>query len=245
LFFLLGAAIAYFLVGKVAQSAGLPPKPLRTFIIWCFPISFIGQRLAYIIADLDYYIEHPKEVVTSTGGMFYGALILCSLFFIFYIKRKGLPFYKSADALYPLVLAQPLGRIGCLFDGCCFGNPTTMPWGIPSRYSMILHSRGVDDLMIHPTQLYHFVADSILFIILHYVFKHKRFDGQVLVVYLAGYAVSRFIIEFYRYDFKLGLNVYSILSTNQVISVIIFLVAGILFIRLHVASKNINLEHDK
>jgi len=91
-----------------------------------------------------------------------------------------------------------LGRIGCFCNGCCFGTPTDLPWGIAFPVGSIpWFVYGTQPL--HPSQLYSSLYGLGLFFGMHVLLKHKRFDGQVAAIFLVIHAIFRFAIESVRY----------------------------------------------
>lgn len=145
--------------------------------------------------------------VWSGGRTYYGglmaALVACALF----VRRHGGPVRRVADiagVVAPLGLC--LGRVGCFLEGCCFGTPTGMPWGV--RYpggsaasrlqsqSGHMASAGLPSWPVHPTPLYEAAGSlAIGAFLLLWLDPRKRFDGQIFLVFLAAYAVLRFGLE--------------------------------------------------
>ena len=128
------------------------------------------------------------------------------------------------DILSPgLVVAHAFGRLGCLGAGCCYGRPTTEPWGIKLFSDLVDPS--LQGVPLHPTQLYESVSLFILFGGMLYIFKHRRFLGQVGLTYFMIYPIIRSIIEIYRGDSIRGFVIDNVLSTSQFISILVFLAA--------------------
>ena len=145
------------------------------------------------------------------------------------MRRYNLPWWKTADACAPgIALGNFFGRQGCFAAGCCWGKPTSLPWGV--KFSELGHSiTGVPiDAHLHPTQLYESFAMLIVFCFLLWLHKRRRFSGQVILFYALLYSVIRFGIEFLRDDPRgdvFGLTTLTGLSTSQIISVIVGLAA--------------------
>jgi phosphatidylglycerol:prolipoprotein diacylglycerol transferase len=161
---------------------------------------------------------HCFEVLKVwTGGLvFYGGFIGAVAASVYFCKKRGLNFFRIADTLVPsLALGQAFGRIGCLAAGCCWGKACSLPWGIslPAR-SMAWKGQleaGLIDrwaettVAIHPTQLYESSTAFLLFVALLLFRPYKRFNGQMLLVYLFAYPLIRSIIEVFRGDKERGL----------------------------------------
>ena len=141
------------------------------------------------------------------------------------MKRYRLPWWKTADACAPgIAIGSFFGRQGCFAAGCCWGKPTDLPWGV--KFTELGHEiTGVPiDAHLHPTQFYESFAMLLVFVVLLWLHKRKRFDGQVVLFYGLLYSVVRFSIEFVRDDPRgdiLGLTTLTGLSTSQLISIVI------------------------
>ena len=101
-----------------------------------------------------------------------------------------------------LPLGHAIGRVGCFLAGCCFGHPTTLPWGVAFTDPHSLVAREYLGVPLHPTQLYEVVANLILFFILQHMYKKPHKNGAIVAAYVIGYGVIRFGIEFFRGDFR-------------------------------------------
>jgi phosphatidylglycerol:prolipoprotein diacylglycerol transferase len=186
------------------------------------------------------YREHPLQLLSldflRSGGVFYGGLIGAVVTGYFLMRRYKLPWWKTADACAPgIALGNFFGRQGCFAAGCCWGKPTTLPWGV--KFTELGHEiTGVPTgVPLHPTQLYESFSMLIVFFFLLWLHKHKRFSGQVILLYALFYSVIRFLIEFVRDDPRgdiLGLTTLTGLSTSQMIGIIVSVGALVLlFVR--------------
>jgi len=131
------------------------------------------------------------------GLVFYGGLLGASLAGIIYIRVRQLPLWKVADILAPsIALGYVFGRIGCLLNGCCYGRICDQPWAIrfPSEH-------GTHGQPVHPTQIYDSLLNLGLYLALAWLYRRKKFDGQVFAAYLMCYAVTRSFVEMFRGDY--------------------------------------------
>lgn len=134
-----------------------------------------------------------------------------------------------ADLIMPYVaLAQALGRIGCFFNGCCYGKPTSSILGV--QFPQI-------PALVYPTQLFYSFSWLIVFIILNIMYEKRRFNGQVFCLYIIFYGSIRFLIDFLRGDL---MPVCGVLRLTQMIS-LFFVFAGLLayFILVKNAKKKV------
>jgi phosphatidylglycerol---prolipoprotein diacylglyceryl transferase len=106
--------------------------------------------------------------------------------------------WKFGDALAPsIALGYVPGRLGCLMNGCCYGRETTLPWAIHFPTDHETHGAAV-----HPTQVYEMLLSAGLYASLAWLYRRKKFDGQVFAAYLVCYAVLRSFVEIFRGDYE-------------------------------------------
>jgi phosphatidylglycerol:prolipoprotein diacylglycerol transferase len=131
------------------------------------------------------------------GLVFYGGLIGGILAAVFRLRQLKLPIWRVGDCMAPgIALGHVFGRLGCLFNGCCFGLPTGVPWAI--RFPK---GTTPGDFPVHPTQIYEALLNLALAGALAWFHRKRRFDGQVFALYLVGYALVRAFTEWFRGDY--------------------------------------------
>ncbi|MEK6777604.1 MAG: prolipoprotein diacylglyceryl transferase [bacterium] len=219
---------------RQARREGLDQNQMLDLAFYITLSAIIGARLLFIIVEYRYFLEKPIRIfkIWEGGLVFYGGLILAVTVGIFYMKKHKMPVLKVGDIVAPsLAIAQAVGRLGCLSAGCCYGKVTSAPWGIVFTDPDSLVPLDKLGLTLHPTQLYDSFAGLILFLILYAMGRKKRFDGQVLVMYGILYPVLRFSVEIFRGDSR-GALLGGMISTSQFISLIVFAVAVIFYIKL-------------
>lgn len=230
----LGMMSGLFVTGQLSRRAGIDPSRVSSFCMWLILLGMFGARLLFCVVEWRHYFFHPLEFfeIWKGGLVFYGALLIDVPFAFIFLRKSNLPLWKTFDALTPaLVIGHAFGRLGCLAAGCCHGKPTDFFWGVHLHSELVAPElRGVP---LHPTQLYEFLGLALLFVFLLRAFKKKRFDGQVLLIYLLIYPILRSVIEIFRGDVVRGFVIEGILSTSQFISLGVFVIAAvILFVRL-------------
>src|SRR6185295_10962912 len=200
-------AAAYLLGLKFAmvraQARGLDSVRVLDLGIYIIISALIGAKLLLLITDFRTFRANPAELLTlaRSGGVFYGGLLLAVAVALWYIRRAGLPLWTTCDVFAPgIALGHVVGRFGCFFAGCCYGSPTTKPWGIvfsdPFDAANVGTPLGVH---LHPTQLYEAAAELVILGILLLLERKKdRFAGFTFWLYILLYAISRYVIEFFR-----------------------------------------------
>jgi phosphatidylglycerol---prolipoprotein diacylglyceryl transferase len=220
-------AAAYLLGLKLAMvraaKRGLDANRVLDLGIYIIISALIGAKLLLLVTDYRSFVADPHELFTlaRAGGVFYGGLILAVVVALWYIKKIGLPLWTTCDVFAPgIALGHVVGRFGCLFAGCCFGKPTTLPWGITFTDPFAAANVGTPlGVPLHPTQLYEAGAEFVILMLLLFTERKGRpFAGRTFWLYMFLYAVSRFIIEFYRGDER---GTVGIFSTSQFISILL------------------------
>ena len=182
--------------------------------------AFLGSRILYVLINFDTFRQDPLQIfkIWEGGLVFYGGLFPAALVAFWFMRRYGLPFWKLADLVSPLIaLGLSFGRIGCFLAGCCYGRETSLPWAVVFRNPDSLARLNVP---LHPTQLYDAVNGFILFLFLSWMEKKKVFDGQIFWLFLLLYSMMRFVIEIFRGDPR-GFLFGDLLSTSQVIGILL------------------------
>jgi phosphatidylglycerol:prolipoprotein diacylglycerol transferase len=220
-------AAAYLLGLKLAmvraKARGLDAARVLDLGIYIIISALIGAKLLLLITDYRTFASDPRELLTlaRSGGVFYGGLILAVIVALWYIRRVGLPLWTTCDVFAPgIALGHVVGRFGCFFAGCCFGKPTTKPWGITFTDPFAATNVGTPlGVPLHPTQLYEAGAELLILVLLLATERSgRRFAGRTFWLYMLLYAISRFIIEFFRGDERGNVGSF---STSQFISIIL------------------------
>jgi phosphatidylglycerol:prolipoprotein diacylglycerol transferase len=217
-----------------ARKRNLDATRVMDLGIYIIISALVGAKLLLLVTDFQTFRSNPAELLSlaRSGGVFYGGLILAVAVALIYIRRIGLPLWTTCDVFAPgIALGHVIGRFGCFFAGCCWGKPTTLPWGITFTDPFAAANVGTPlNQSLHPTQLYEAGAEFlILALLLGTENKGKPFAGRTFWLYMLMYAVSRFIIEFFRDDPR---GMVGVLSTSQFISVILAPLAVIMLVYL-------------
>jgi phosphatidylglycerol:prolipoprotein diacylglycerol transferase len=217
-----------------AKQRGLDANRVLDLGIYIIISALVGAKLLLLITDFKSFTADPRELLTlaRSGGVFYGGLIVAVIVALWYIRRVGLPLWTTCDVFAPgIALGHVVGRFGCLFAGCCYGKPTTRPWGITFTDPFAAANVGTPlGVALHPTQLYEAGAELLILIVLLVTERKGRpFPGRTFWLYMLLYAISRFIIEFYRGDDRGAVGMF---STSQFISIVLAPLAIVMLVYL-------------
>jgi phosphatidylglycerol:prolipoprotein diacylglycerol transferase len=223
-----GLILGLYVAARLGQHEGMDRDTLFNFGVYLALAGILGSKAALLIQERERYWSNPGQLFSlstlQSGGIFYGGLILAILFAIWYTHRYRLSFLKLGDVFAPgVAIGHSLGRLGCFAAGCCWGEPTSQPWGVTFTDPHAHETVGVPlNVALHPTQLYEAAADLAIFLFLYSQFRKKQFDGQILGWYLFLYSIARFVIEIFRSHEIDAVLWQGGLSAAQGISVVLF-----------------------
>ena len=199
--------LGVFYVYKMAKRKGYDFDRLFSLAYILVFGGIIGARLAYVLFHIPDFEGHWLDTINPFGtdqigiaGLnLYGGIILAVLLAYLYMLWRKLPILQTLDVFAPTVgLGLVFTRIGCFLNGCCYGTPCNLPWGVHFPEGSIPYYT-FGNTAIHPSQLYSSLYGLIIFLFLHWRLKHKQFDGQVVGLLFMVEAVFRYAIEFVRY----------------------------------------------
>ncbi|MBW8860993.1 MAG: prolipoprotein diacylglyceryl transferase [Acidobacteria bacterium] len=217
-----------------AKARGLDANRVLDLGIYIIIAALIGAKLLLLVTDFRTFSSNPRELLTlaRSGGVFYGGLILAVAVALVYIRKIGLPLWTTCDVFAPgIAVGHVVGRFGCLFAGCCYGKPTTLPWGITFSDPFAAANVGTPlGVPLHPTQIYEAGAEAIILgILLATERKGRPYPGRTFWLYMLLYAISRFVIEFFRGDERGAVGMF---STSQFISILLAPLAVVMLVYL-------------
>lgn len=199
----LGLALSLGVGFLLARKLGLDLVEFTAYAIF-LGISFWLGSVLYRLFFM--FLQSPQEflhglsplgtLIQRSGTSVIGGIAGALLFSTFYLRKVGLPFWGTLDVAFTSIpLAQAAGRVGCFLAGCCYGRATGWWLGV----TFPGHTQAV-----HPVQLYESALNLVNFAVLITLFLRRRFEGQILALYLVNYSVIRFILEYWRGDTHRG-----------------------------------------
>jgi phosphatidylglycerol---prolipoprotein diacylglyceryl transferase len=207
-----------------AKREKISSETIADVTLWIMLGTILGARAVYVATYWkDEFAGQPLSEIFAIwhGGLvFYGGLIGAIVAGAIYLCWKKLPLWKVADVLAPsIALGSVFGRIGCLLNGCCYGRACDLPWAITFPADNPLHP---PTSPVHPTEIYDALLNLGLYVFLAWLFRRKKFDGQIFATYLLCYAVTRSFVEYFRGDYT-NLHYHFGLTPAQLVSVPIFI----------------------
>lgn len=220
-FVALGFLLALTWTQRESLRRGLDPEIFHDLFFYVVISALVGARIFYVALNFSYFRQEPLAALRLWEGglVFYGGFIAAVPVFIWRIRRWQRPALEILDVAAPaLVLAQAVGRMGCLSAGCCYGKACSLPWAITFS-SPISHA--LLHCPLHPTQIYHSIADLAIFVTLVILSRRPHRRGTLVVAYMLLYGILRFTVECWRGDprgFLYGFSTSQWISAGLIIS---------------------------
>lgn len=203
---------------RAKKSEGIDPERINDLGVVLIIAGMLGGKIFHIIFFWDDFIAgwHAAGIASLREGfVFYGGFIFASLATVVYTRLKNLPLAKVFDAFAPsAALGHAFGRLGCFFEGCCYGKACGLPWAV--KFPRLPGP-------VHPTELYEVAGNLAIFAALSAFYRHKRFDGQIILLYIASYGGLRFVVEFFRGD--CDVYYFGVFTIGHIIAAVMLLVA--------------------
>ena len=230
---------SYGLMMAVAFVVGtfLALREARRLILVTLVASVLGARILYVLEHLpEFRREWTSVLALWQGGLtLYGGIAAGTFAGLVAARRMNLPMWITADALTPaLALGTMFGRIGCFLNGCCYGRPTDLPWGVVfPRDSFAFLEFG--DQPVHPSQLYNAAVGLTLFALFQGLRGRFRVPGVMFWTFISLFALIRIPLDLTRaYEAEavlLRIGTADV-TESQLMSVGLILFAGLMIMRL-------------
>ncbi len=246
----IGVMAGLLTVTRIAKKTGQNPDDYWDFAIWGILFGVIGARLYYVAFSWDDYKDNLLNIfkLRSGGLAIYGGVIAAYITLYVWCRIKKKSMALVGDTAMPgLILGQAIGRWGNFMNREVFGDYYNGLFSMqipvsdvrdPSDITEKIASHipeGANYINVHPTFLYESVWNLLVFVLLLVYRKHKKFDGELCLLYLGGYGVGRFIIEGIRTDtlFVPGTTI----PVSQILALVMVVAAVVIDILVRVRLK--------
>jgi phosphatidylglycerol:prolipoprotein diacylglycerol transferase len=238
---LAAAAAGTWLSVRRGRTAGFDADTILGLGLWIFVAGLVGARLFFVIEYHDEFFRPGEPLgdslaraafVPNGGLVVFGALPTAALAAWWYARKRGLPLLRLADVIAPgLLLGLAIGRVGCFLNGCCYGGPTDLPWGVTfppgSPPAVAFPATAGSSVAVHPAQLYAAVDAALLGLMAVAFTPYARRDGAVFALVLTLHPLSRILLEIIRVDEPPALG--TPLSISQLVSIVLLGLAAALW----------------
>jgi phosphatidylglycerol:prolipoprotein diacylglycerol transferase len=230
-----GVLIGMWISVRNCARLGINPEHAWNLGIYVVLAGIVGSKVLYVINEWSSYSGHLGDIFSlstlQAGGVFSGGLIAGLAVAVWYVRKYSIPALAACDAFAPgLALGHAIGRLGCFSAGCCFGKETHHFWGVVFT-NPLANSISATPLNVplEPTQLFEAAVELANFLLLMWMFKRRKFDGQVFSAFLIIYGTARFFLEFLRGDPGRGEVFGGLMSGTQLIAILMVLGGGVLW----------------
>lgn len=192
--------VGTFLSLREARRLSLDEDKVVNVILVTLIASVLGARMLYVLEHLsEFRREWTSVLALWQGGLtLYGGIAAGTFAGLIASRRMGLPVWITADALTPaLALGTMFGRVGCYLNGCCYGRPTTLPWGVVFPHDSFAYLE-FGEQPVHPSQLYNAFAGLVLFLVFQFLRKRFRVPGVLFWSFIVLFALVRIPLDMTR-----------------------------------------------
>jgi phosphatidylglycerol:prolipoprotein diacylglycerol transferase len=234
----IGVLVGLWVSVRNSEKQGIKAENAWDFGIALVLAGIVGAKVLYIILDWrtgHIYGQNLREIFSldtlQAGGVFSGGLLGAFAVAVWFLRKYHMPALATFDAFAPgLALGHAIGRVGCFAAGCCYGRPTDHFWGVTFTNPLAKAVVGTPlGHALEPTQLFESAVELANFFILTWMFKRKKFDGQMLGAYLFLYGIARFFLEYLRDDPGRGSVFGGLLTGTQLIAIGLVITGGLIW----------------
>ena len=178
-----------------SKKIGVTFDDVVDFVIFVIPIGVLGARLYYVFSKLEEFTSLQEVFAFRNGGLaIYGGIIAGTITVFVVCLFKKIYFPAFGDCIVPgLILAQAIGRWGNFINSEAYGTET-------DSFIRMGVVEGFNTIYVHPTFLYESLWNILGFILINIFYKHKKYDGQLILMVFGWYGLGRFFIEGLRTD---------------------------------------------
>ena len=198
---MLAIAVGMLITVRQANKKGIETHEILSGALWVLISAGLGARLFHVIDHFDYYMNNPSQIFQFNGLAIWGALAGGGLALVIFVWRRQLPLGRVVDALVPgLIVAQIIGRVGCIINGDAYGGITDLPWAFIYTNPAAFIPDNLLGVPTHPYPVYEMMWNSMVLLGIVRFGHHLKKDGLLFLSYLSLYSVGRILLTFVRQE---------------------------------------------
>lgn len=254
----IGILVGVLVAARTAKVTGQDPDLYWDFSIYAIIFSIIGARLYFVAFSWEEYKDNLLSIFNTRGGgmAIYGAVIAAFFTLIVFAKIRKVNAFQMADTgVMGLVVGQFIGRYGNFMNREVFGEysdgllamrlPIEAVRAKDISENIAAHiAEGTNYIQVHPTFLYESLWNMALFALMCIYYKHKKFEGEICLLYLGGYGLGRMWIEGIRTDQLMWGNTGIPVSQALAICMVILAVVIDVIVRISIKKKEGNIPSE-
>ena len=213
---------AVLLSARQGKKKGIATDHVYSLGLWVVLGGVLGARLFHVIDHWEHYINNPAQILGFQGLAIWGGLAGGGLALIIYARVRHLPLGRLVDVVAPgLLVAQIIGRFGCIVNGDAYGGITSVPWAFIYVNPGSSIPSSLFGMPTHPYPVYEMLWNAIALLVLLRLDRRVKKDGLVFLSYLSLYSLGRFVLTFVRQE---NITLWG-LQQAQVIAMLVVLVS--------------------
>ncbi len=187
----------------LGKKRGIETWEIYSPVLWGLIGGIVGARLFHVVDQWEYYASNPLQLAQfQQGGLaIWGALVGGGVTAAIYAKMNHISLGRLLDVVAPgLLVAQMIGRFGCIINGDSPGGVTTLPWGFIYTHPNAMIPQNLFGLPTHPYPVYEIIWNATALLVILWLGRRFRKEGLVFLSYLSLYSMGRFILTFVRQE---------------------------------------------
>ncbi len=198
---LLAIVAAVWMTTYQGKKKGIATEHIYSLALWVVLGGIVGARLFHVIDHWEHYVSNPVQILGFQGLAIWGALAGGGLALIIYAKVRHLPLGRLVDVMAPgLLVAQIIGRFGCIVNGDAYGGITSVPWAFIYVNPGSSIPGNLFGIPTHPYPVYEMVWNALALLVILRLGGYFKKDGLVFLSYLSLYSLGRFVLTFVRQE---------------------------------------------